>query len=168
MKTMTVALLAVAITAVLAGPAAATPNRSVSLTGDQTAGWTSTGSGAYLAYPLLDCGGSTPVDYCDQTLLSTTNPFPAAGPAKLTITMTPSGTLADYDLYVYKADASGAPTGDPIDDGRDQTGLGAGEAESLVVPNASGRYIVEVTSFTVVQGTATVKATLDSPDSALG
>ena len=60
---------------------------------------------------------------------------------------------ADFDLYVYDAD-----TGEPVGDSAN----GGNTSERVFIDNASGTYRVEVTPYSVVDGTYTGGARVES------
>jgi hypothetical protein len=156
-----VVLMTGAAMAAAASPAGAA-NRTLALTGDESASWTGGAAGAYLLYPVLGCESLTPADACDASLITVTPSNADQGPASLTVTMTPNDSLDDFDLSVYvDANGDGAPDGDAI--ASDNTGLGAGETETVTVPDASGTYLVEVPTF-LAMGDFSATAALNSPD----
>lgn len=147
-----------------AGPAQA--GEPVTLTGDETATWSGGGTGAYLAYPLLACSGLTPADACDAKHITVEPANEDVGPAALSIAMTPASDLDDFDLYVYRdADADGNPEEEIVIEGATQ-GEGAGVAEWITIPNATGTYLVEIVNFLSLEGAFEATATLDSPAAA--
>lgn len=143
-------LAAVAAAGALAGPAMA--GDDVNLSGNESATWAGGGTGAYLTYPLLDCGGMTPLDSCDATLVN------AVDSDSLTITMTPSSDADDFDMFVYP---NGDFSADPIEG---TTGQGPGIVETVTIPNPAGNYLVEIVTFLSVGGTFTATATSTGTD----
>ena len=146
----------------VAGAAPAHAGGPFTLTGDASATWSGGGTGAYLTYPVLACGNVTPLDACDATVITVNPTNPEEGPATLRIDMTPAAATDDFDVFVYRdADGDGEPEGDAFES--ETTGLGAGEPETITLPDATGTYLVEIVNFLSVGGAFDAVATLDSP-----
>ena len=127
-------LLAVSALLTFAAVALAVPARTIELSTPTTATWD--GSGV-TGTPIADAT-------VDDTLLKL-----AVGGA-ITVTTSDVGPTGqeDIDVYVYKADASGEPDGDPIAEGAE-----AGD-ETVSVKNLSpGDYIVRAFAFLGVDAT---------------
>ena len=124
--------LVLLITALVAAPASAAPDRTLSITAGQGAGWqgaTAQGVTNYYYWDPVGAGNAGPLahhvcnkemtTYCEQIVLELRNPLTAAEQAAgvrdksepVTIwldTFSPaSGPVNDFDLLVYESDAGG-------------------------------------------------------------
>lgn len=139
---------AVLATLALAAPATAAPDRTAELnTATKTFSW-SGGDGVVSfanqfpigTFDTADPGGSCnagPVpagvlDYCDTTLVKVTEP----GVVEFALPTAGDGLIDDWDMYVYTADAAGAP-GELLHSGEE-----IGGAESFTLDEAEGNYLV--------------------------
>jgi hypothetical protein len=169
-------LLTIAIAALAASPASAEPYKTSTL--DAAApkyDWDGSGSGVSKPFGLvgepsnLGCGSFPDGNDCQDILLK------LDAPGDLTVTLDIAdaesvpdptgifgGSLAGYpdiDMYPYKADASGAPTGDPL-----STDAATAEpSETFTLKNlAKGSYVVQVEFFNGVEASYTASAVLSN------
>jgi hypothetical protein len=127
------ALPVLVIAGVLALPALAAPDRSVTLNATTTAfEWD---GGPVTGTPVND------VD-TDDTLVT----LETAGSLKIQTT-DPDDGAQDVDIWLYKANAAGDPEGDHFKDAETD-----GSEETLTADLAEGRYVVRVLGFVSVNG----------------
>jgi uncharacterized repeat protein (TIGR01451 family) len=162
-----VPLLAAAVSLALLGAAtvvggalAVTPDRTGTVTPTSPFTWqgaTATGANSgYDAEGGEPCG-KTPDTYCDVTLLNV-NVAPSywdaqGGGVQISLNNYTPNAASDFDLFVYKSDASGN-RGELVGSSPNI----AGRPESTTVTNASGYYIVQVVYFTVTASSYTGSA----------
>jgi hypothetical protein len=150
--------LALGVALVLALPAVAlsAPDRTVTVTGDTPASWTGPAQPAANQSTEGEPCGKSVTDYCDQTLVNVA----VEGTLKVDVNGF-STPVDDFDLVVYKSDASGT-RGDRVG----SSGNVASQAESVSLPHASGYYLVRVVYYQTTgsyHGTATLTVTPPKP-----
>jgi hypothetical protein len=164
-------LLTLAAVALLAPSASAEPYKTTTLdAGTPTFDWDGSGSGISKPIGLvgepsnLGCGAFPAGNDCQDVLVK----MGAKGDLTVTLEIDgattvddPTGTFGsiagypDIDIYPYAADASGAPTGDPLStDGATAAGTETFTLKGL----AAGSYVLEVEFFNGVDATYTAKA----------
>ncbi len=146
------ALPLVAVVAVLAVPivAAAAPDRTltVSAATPEVAWDGPAANGDYTtsSYDPDDCSKES-ANYCDQTLIK----IESGGPVTVDSTVADySNPLADFDLHLYKSDATGAAVGDdlaPTFDSGGDTGWPNGFEESAHLENIQPGYYVLIVAY---------------------
>jgi uncharacterized repeat protein (TIGR01451 family) len=147
------AAFAVTVLSILlsASIARAAPDRTGTVTPSSPFTWDGAlASGANVTYSSQtgEPCGKTPADYCDVTLLNV-NVDPSywtthGGGVQISIGNYRPDTASDFDLYVYKSDASGT-RGQLVGSSGDV----AGRPERTTVANASGYYLIQVVYFAV-------------------
>lgn len=134
-------VLALIVSAAFAAPAPAEePEREVTVTPDNPAGWDGTlGTGLNQSYDAASgepCGDGLE-DQCDTTLLRVDVPdgFWSAQSGVLAVKLGSflPNPASDFDLYVYASDASGT-RGELVDSSADLPGM----EETAEIPEASG------------------------------
>lgn len=150
-----------ALTFVLAPSALAAVDRQVTVGADTPAVWDGRAalelSDIFDPATLSPCG-STAADVCDTTLVHVSPD--ASGTLTFRLSPLDAGT-PDVDLYVFRSDALGVPTA------RAGVSAGTGSDEQVVVPFATGDYLVEAVSFSRgsagYRGAATLSARAAAP-----
>jgi hypothetical protein len=126
---------------VLAPSALGAVDRTITVGADAPASWdgraASTLSNIFDPATLSPCG-STDADVCDTTLVHVSPE--ASGTLALRLSPLGDGT-PDVDLYVFRSDPLGVPAAPA------GVSIGEGSDEQVVVPSASGSYLVEAVSF---------------------
>ena len=134
----------------LAAPGASAADRTVTVTPDAPVSFRgATATGANVEYDS-DAGtpcGKTPADYCDTTLINVVpgNIYETrGGGVQITLSDYEPNPTSDFDMYIYRSDASGnrgALVG--------SSGGVPGANESTTIKEASGYYLVHVVYFAV-------------------
>jgi hypothetical protein len=150
-----------ALSLVLAPGALAAVDREITVGADAPASWD--GRAALALSNLFDpatlspCGSSS-ADVCDTTLVHVSPE--ASGTLAFRLSPLDAGT-PDVDLYVFRSDPLGVPAAPA------GISAGAGSDEQVVVPFATGTYLVEAVSFSRgsagYRGAATLSARTTAP-----
>ena len=144
-RTRWVGAASAALTLTLGAVALAAPDRTTDLSGSKT-------TYEWDGGPLT----GAPIDFiCDYTGVK----LKEGGNLAILLNKfeDPAGAGADFDVWLYKANAEGDPEGDAIGESLNSDT----EKESLAVKNLkTGGYVIEVCAFATVQGTFHGKVTL--------
>ncbi|MCA1705000.1 MAG: hypothetical protein LC808_17750, partial [Actinobacteria bacterium] len=150
-RAVAIGTLVLVLTGGLVGPAAAAPDRKGNVTPAAPFEWQGTlASGSNTNYDAASgepCG-KNPNDYCDVTLLNV-GVAPdywknREGGVEVSLTNYSPSTASDFDMYIYRSDASGTRGAQVASSG----GV-PGAEEHAVIKNASGYYLVQVVYYAV-------------------
>ena len=157
-------LLALGLLLSLAGSASAAPARESKLNGAQPVyEWTAPKKSSLNVTYTHTAQGQTvaaPCDerimaYCDDTLVNVEVPDGLSGTSLVAEIPASTGTN-DFDLYVYKSAASGAPGA-----AAGSSGQAAPNAEKVTVNNPKGFYLIRIVYFETTDAGISGKATLN-------